>query len=214
MCPLGCHARREALGSGVGSRRRNAVQYERERPRRGGGATGAVIRCVDHAPDHRDHQKYVDDRQVTSDRAGCLGVAKRLLHQLREPPPGAVELGVEARVLSRKFPERIKAGNCLYDVPQQDEEGIGIAGVFGGQPLGAVHVLPEQCGGEATTIGKVPIEGRLADARSSSDLVQGDVGAVGEEFTRGSQYRLTIALSIPAPLGLASGRHGFESSTG
>ncbi len=152
--------------------------------------------------------------QVTSDRAGCLGVAKRLLHQLREPPPGAVELGVEARVLSRKFPERIKAGNCLYDVPQQDEEGIGIAGVFGGQPLGAVHVLPEQCGGEATTIGKVPIEGRLADARSSSDLVQGDVGAVGEEFTRGSQYRLTIALSILAPLGLPSGSHRREFSTG
>ena len=86
-----------------GSRGRQTLEQERERPACGRGARGCSLRSVDRALDHQHDQEDVVDGQVAANGSRGLGRAQRLLEQLAETPAARLKRRPQAGILSRKL---------------------------------------------------------------------------------------------------------------
>ena len=199
-------------GASGGSGGRESVEEKREGATGSTGASGGTIGCVDRAPNHENDQEDVIDGQVAANRSRRLGVAERLLQQLAQPPPARLERRPHARVLPRQFAERVETRDRLHDVPKQNEECVGVAGVVSRQPLGVLHLLEKERGGQISTIWEVPIQRRLSDPGAPRDLVHRDIGAVGEQVPGGVQDGLPVAPSVLALPCLSWSRHTEQCS--
>jgi hypothetical protein len=199
-------------GASGGSGGRQSVEEKREGATGGTGASGGTIGCVDRAPDHENDQEDIVDSQVAANRPRRFGVAERLLQQLAQPPPPQLERRPHARILPRQFAEGVETRDRLNDVPKQNEECVGIAGVVSRQSLGVLHLLEKERGGQISTVREVPIQRRLSDPGAPRDLVHRDIGAVGEQVPRCVQDGLPVAPSVLALPCLSRNRHTEQCS--
>ena len=140
---------------------------------------------------------------------GLLGVVQRLLEQLADPLAVPFQVRVGLGFVAGEDGEAVEVDDPVEEVAEEDEEGVGVALLGGGERLEADDVLVEDLGGEGAAAGEVAVEGALADAGAARHLAHRDVGGIGEELAGGVEDRGAVVARVAAqPVWRSAYRHG------
>ena len=200
------------------SARRERGVEDRPRPARHG-ATLLDIRAGEHVGEHGDREQHVLGLDVVADAPGGAFACE---HGARDgAEPGAqVRHVLVVPVRPDEVDERGRDDRLLDDRVEQVVER-GIRGLDGCLEL--VDVLVEHGHGERESIGEVPVEAALPDARLLRDGAERRLQPVGgEDLARGRDERAAIrgaggrpAVGLRGPRNsLPTFRHGCYLTTG
>ena len=107
----------------------------------------------------------------------------------------------------------VEVDHPVDQAAEEDEEGVGVALVLGGERRDPLDVLVEDLRGEGAAVGEVAVERRPGRPRRGGHLAHRDVGGVGEELARGLEDRRAVVPRVPALLvGRGRERHARQGS--